>query len=289
MSKKTAPLLACALLAGGALRAESSDFPLAINLPTAGRMQYWDIGLAFTHRFVTPVKDHGKDVYGLDGYTYPGLGFAFGIKPVKGLNILIYRTADNKTFTFGFQQQILDRDLIRMAFRAERFDEVVPQTTTPFGRVGITGGTFQLPTEFFIGDSVVFSLVPTYITRTTTTDTILPVPPGATPNTTPNKSGVFNVGVGIRGEITEKFSLVAEYYPRPSKFKNAAPGGLTDGTTYQNGFAAGVSYRTFKHKFTLMGTNTTGTTGNQVLSGDYGGGPRPSSQWSIGFNVIRVF
>ena len=57
----------------------------------------------------------------------------------------------------------------------------------------------------------------------------------------------------------------------------------------QNGFAAGVSYRTFKHKFTLMGTNTTGTTANQVLSGDYGGGPRPTSQWSIGFNVIRVF
>ncbi len=289
MTRPVAPLLACALLAGGTLRAEASDYPLALNLPTAERMQYWDIGLAFTHRFVTPVKDHGKDVYGLDGYAYPALGFAFGIKPLKGLNLLVYRTADNKTFTFGFQQQLLDLDRIRMAFRAERFDEVVPQTTTPFGRVGITGGTFQLPTEIFLTDDLIFTLVPTYITRTTTTDTILQVPPGAVPNTAPNTGGVFNVGLGLRGNLTARFGLAAEFYPRPSKFSKAAPGGVTDGSTYHSGFAVGVSYHTFKHKFSLMATNTMGTTGNQVLSGDYGGGPRPSSQWSLGFNVIRVF
>lgn len=281
--------LACALGAACTLHAESSDYPLAINLPTAERMQFWDIGLAFTHRFVTPVKDHGKDVYGLDGYAYAGLGFAFGIKPVPGLNAFIYRTADNKTFTFGLQQQVLDLDRIRMAVRAERFDEVVPATTTPIGRVGVAGGVFQLPTEIFLTDDIIVSVVPTYITKTTTTDTILAVPPGAAPNTSPNTGGVFNVGLGLRIGFTEKFSFMGEYYPRPSKFSNAAPGVVTDGSTYRPGFAAGVSYRTFKHRFTLIGTNVPGTTANQVLSGDYGGGPRSSSQWSIGFNVVRVF
>jgi hypothetical protein len=155
--------------------------------------------------------------------------------------------------------------------------------------VGVSGAAVQVPTEIFITDDIIFSLVPTYITKTTTTDTILAVPPGQTPNTTPNKGGVFNVGVGLRIGFTEKFSFVGEYYPRPSKFSKAAPGGITDGTTYQNGFAAGFSYKTFKHRFTVMGTNATGTTANQVLSGDYGGGPRPSAQWSIGFNVARVF
>ncbi|HEX9081828.1 MAG TPA: DUF5777 family beta-barrel protein [Holophagaceae bacterium] len=289
MAKSVLTLLACAALAGGALRGESSDYPLVLNLPTAERMQYWDIGLAFTHRFVTPVKDHGKDVYGLDGYAYPGLGFAFGIKPVKGLNVLIYRTADNKTFTLGLQQQVLDLDLIRLAVRAERFDEVVPQATTPFGRVGVVGGVVQIPTEIFLTDNIILSVVPTYITRTTTTDTLLPVPPGATPNTTPNTSGVFNVGLGLRGYLSGKVSVAAEFYPRPSKFSKAAPGGITDGTTYQNGFAAGVTFHTLKHKFTLMGTNVVGTTANQVLSGDYGGGPRPARQWSFAFNVVRVF
>lgn len=289
MTRKTAPLLACALLAGGALHAESSEYPLVGNLPSAERMQYWDIGVVFTHRFVQPVKDHGKDVYGLDGYTYAGLGFTFGIKPVPGLNAFIYRTADNKTFTFGLQQQVLNGERVRMAVRAERFDEVVKESVTPFGKVGVSGAAVQVPTEIFITDDIIFSLVPTYITKTTTTDTILAVPPGQTRNTTPNTGGVFNVGVGLRIGFTEKFSFIGEYYPRPSKFSKAAPGGITDGTTYQNGFAAGFSYKTFKHRFTVMGTNATGTTANQVLSGDYGGGPRPSAQWSIGFNVARVF
>jgi hypothetical protein len=82
---------------------------------------------------------------------------------------------------------------------------------------------------------------------------------------------------------------VGEYYPRPSKLAKAAPGGITDGTTYQNGYAAGFSYKTFKHRFSVFGTNASGTTDNQVLSGDYGGGPRHSSQWSLGFNVTRIF
>jgi len=289
MTRKTAPLLACALLAGGALQAESSEYPLVINLPSAERMQYWDIGVVFTHRFIQPVKDHGKDVYGLDGFTYAGLGFTFGIKSIPGLNAFIYRTADNKTFSFGFQEQVLNGDRVRMAIRAERFDEVVKENLTPLGRVGINGLAVQVPTEIFITDDIIFSVVPSYITKTTTTDTVLIPAPGEKANTSPNKGGVFNMGLGFRINITEKFTLVSEYYPRPSKLAKQAPGGIQDGTTYQNGFAAGFSYKTFKHRFTVVGTNASGTTANQVMSGDYGGGPRPSANWSIGFNVARVF
>ncbi|MEI6591665.1 MAG: DUF5777 family beta-barrel protein [Holophagaceae bacterium] len=289
MSRKTAPLLACALLAGGHLRAESSEYPLVINLPSAERMQYWDLGVVFTHRFIQPVKDHGKDAYGLDGFTYAGVGMTFGIKPIKGLNVFVYRTADNKTFNVGFQQQAYNGDYVRMAVRAERFDEVVKEGVTPFGRVGVSGFTAQLPTEFFATDDLIISVVPTFVSKTTTSDTILPALPGAAPNTKVNKGGVFNVGLGLRYGFTDKFSVMAEYYPRPSKFAKAAPGGITDGSTYQNGFAAGFSYKTFKHRFTLAGTNASGTTANQVMSGDYGGGPRLSSQWAIAFNVARVF
>lgn len=90
------PLLVALAGAGGALIAQSSEYPLAINLPTSDRMQYWDIGLAFTHRFVTPVKDHGKDAYGVDGFAYAGFGVDFGFKPIKGLNVLLYRTAETR-------------------------------------------------------------------------------------------------------------------------------------------------------------------------------------------------
>ena len=289
MTRRTAPLLACALLAGGALHAESSEYPLVINLPSAERMQYWDIGVVFTHRFIQPVKDHGKDAYGLDGFTYAGVGLTFGIKTIPGLNAFIYRTTDNKTFSVGLQEQVLNGDRVRMAVRLERFDEVVKQTVTPLGNIGISGEVLQLPTEIFITDDIIFSLVPSYVSKTTTGDTVLLDTTGAPLNSKPSKGGVFNVGIGLRANVTEKLSLVSEYYPRPSKLSKAAPGGLTDGTTYQNGFAAGLSYKTFKHRFSVFGTNASGTTDNQVMSGDYGGGPRPSARWALGFNVARVF
>jgi len=72
---------------------------------------------------------------------------------------------------------------------------------------------------------------------------------------------------------------MAEYYPRPSKI----------GKDFKPGYAAGFTYKTFKHRFTLVGTNTSGTTANQVLSGDYGGGARSTGQWALGFNVARTF
>jgi len=83
MPRVLTPLLAFSLMAGGVLRAESSEYPIAINLPTTERMQYWDFGILFTHRFISPVQGHGKDAYGLDGFTYAGLGVDFGFKPIK--------------------------------------------------------------------------------------------------------------------------------------------------------------------------------------------------------------
>ena len=255
-------LLLCVTAASGLLRGESSEYPLAINLPTVDMMQFRDMGIAFTHRFDTPAAGHGKDLYGLDGYAYPAFGFDFGIKPVKGLNAILYRTADNKTLVLALQQRVLDLQSMRMAVRAERFDEVVPRTQTPLGTVGISGGTVQVPAEFFIGDLTTFTLVPTYISRTTTQD-----------------KGVFTAGAGVRVDVTGKLGLLAEYYPRPGKI----------GKDFKPGYAFGATYRTLKHRFTLLGTNALGTTANQVLSGDFGGGPRSTGQWALGFNLTRTF
>jgi hypothetical protein len=268
MTFKPSIFLACAALTGSMLEAESSDYPLALNLPTAQRMQYWDLSVAFTHRFEEETQGHSKDLYGLDGFAYPAFGFDLGIKPVPGLNVLVYRTADNKTLTIGLQQQVLNDDYVRMGVRVERFDETVKRTTSALGTVGISGATVQVPAEIFLGSDFIFSLVPTYLSRTTT-----------------QENGVFNVGLGLHAGITENFSFTGEYYPRPSKIDSS----------YKPGWAAGFTYKTNKHRFTLMATNTIGTTANQVLGGDYRGGPgtygaeQASGKWSIGFNIIRVF
>ena len=51
------------------LLAQGSEVPLAFNLPTADRLQGWDLGVAFTHRFDTPVKEGGRDAGGLYAMT----------------------------------------------------------------------------------------------------------------------------------------------------------------------------------------------------------------------------
>jgi hypothetical protein len=266
MVMKTATLLACALSTATFLHAQADppmpEYPLALNLPTADNLKAWDIGMIFTHRFVAPVKDHGKDVYGLDGMAYPGLGVTIGIKPIKGLNGQIYRTSDNKTLTFALQQQLWNHPRFRLAARLERFDETVERRVTSLGTIGITGMAMQVPAELFITKDFVVSLVPTYLSRTTTQD-----------------KSVFTAGAGVRFSFLETWSLLAEYYPRPSKIASSNP----------SAFAAGVSYKTYKHTFTLLGTNAPGTTAHQALSGDYGGGPRESNQWSLGFNITRLF
>jgi hypothetical protein len=275
------PLLPLILAAGSILGAESSEFPIAINLPTGERMQYWDIGMVFSHRFIAPVQNNGKNLYGLDNYSYSGFGFGFGIKPIKGLNLMLYRTPDNKTFVFGLQQLLLDKSKLRLSLRLERFDETIQNRIVPgapdppLGEVGISGASGQLTAEIFITDDIIVTLVPTYLSRTTTVD-----------------KGVFTGGAGLKIHFTEKFAFVGEYYPTPAKVKQAGEAGgplVQKGRQYTNGFAAGFSFKTFKHRFALFGTNSTGTTTHQVLGGDYAGGPNPGGKWSLGFNLTRVF
>jgi len=269
MIARMATLLTCAFAGAATLLGQAAEtppppdpeYPLALNLPTADSLAGWTVGMVFTHRFVAPVKGHGKDAYGLDGMAYPGLGLDIGIKPVKGLNFQIYRTSDNKTFTVALQQQLFRTPHVRVALRAERFDEVVEKVVTPIGSVGIAGGAFQLPAEL-VTEHFAFLLVPTYLTRTTT-----------------QEKGVFTAGAGVRVYFLENWGVMAEYYPRPSKLDS----------TYRSAFAAGVTYKTYKHVFTLLGSNAPGTTAHQALSGDYGGGARKSKDWSLGFNMTRIF
>ncbi len=120
----------------------------------------------------------------------------------------------------------------------------------------------QVPAEFVTGP-ITLSLVPTWLSRTTTRDRAL-----------------FTTGAGLRWRFLERQSLLAEYYPRPSRL---------DGAAYEPGYALGYRFQTKGHRFTLLATNVQGTTAHQVLGGDYAGGPRSPGRWALGFNLVRVF
>lgn len=250
------------VLVAANLSAQDSDVPLALNLPTAQTLEDWHPAIRFTHRFTEPAKGGSKDLYGLDGGNYAGLGLDLGIKAVPGLNAQVYRTGDGKTFVFALQERLLASEHVHVSARLERFDETVQRVTLPSGTLGITGAAVQLPVQVFAG-AFSFSLVPTWLSRTSTQD-----------------RGLTTFGAGIGWSFLEGQSVLGEFYPRPSRL---------DGSRYQQGFALGYRFATKGHRFTLLATNTPGTTTHQVLGGDYAGGPRPTGQWSLGFNLVRLF
>lgn len=233
---------------------EASDLPLGLNLPTADHLADWDMGLRFTHRFQEQAKGNSRDFYGLDNGAFTAIGLDFGIKAIPGLNAQIYRTSDQKTLTLALQEQVLASEHWRFSLRAERYDETV--------QGGLVGGAFQAPLDWQPVASLTLSAVPTYLSRTATAQ------------------NVVTVGIGMRWAFTESQGLLAEFYPRPSKVDAA----------FAQGWALGYQYRTRGHRFSILGTNTLGTTAHEVLGGDYRGlGPRASGSWALGFNVVRIF
>lgn len=251
-----------AFLMTATLAAQESEVPLSLNLPTGQMMQDWQTALRFTHRFTEPAKGHSKDLYGLDGGNYAGFGLDLGIKAVPGLNAQVYRTADDKTLVLALQQRLFASNQVFMSLRLERFDETIPQATLPGGSVGISGAAAQLPVQVLVG-AFSFSLVPTWLSRTSTQD-----------------RGLVTFGSGVAWNLLEGQSLLAEFYPRPSRL---------DRSSYNPGYAVGYRFSTRGHRFTLLATNTPGTTTHQVLGGDYNGGPREAEHWSLGFNLVRMF
>ncbi len=230
----------CLLLPAATLRCHESELPLALNLPTAEHLEGWQPAIRFTHRFTEPARDHSKDLYGLDGGNFPGLGLDLGIAAVPGLNAQFYRTSDGKTVVLALQEQVVDAPHVRVAARVERFDETIQRTTYAYGTVGLVGATVQVPAEVLVG-AFTFSLVPSWLSRTTSRDQAL-----------------LTAGAGVRWRFLESQSLLAEYYPRPARL---------DPATYPQGFALGYRFQTKGHRFTLLATNVQGTTAHQVLGG----------------------
>ncbi|HJV90782.1 MAG TPA: DUF5777 family beta-barrel protein [Holophagaceae bacterium] len=233
---------------------DASEFPHAINLPTADHLEGWDIGFLLTHRFVLPAKGHSKDLYGLDEHANAGFGLDFGIQAIPGLDAQIYRTADMKTLSLALQERVVATDHWRVAVRVARYDETVEG--------GRQGGLLQVPVDWQVNADWTFSVVPTYLTRTATAEK------------------VATAGFGVRWMPGARHGVLAEYYPRPSQVSEA----------FEQGWSLGYQYRTRGHRFTLVATNIPAAADHQVLGGDYSGlGPRPSQYWSLAFNIVRIF
>ncbi len=161
-------ILPALALAGSLHAQDASDLPLGVNLPTAQGLEMGDLGIRFTHRFAERARGNGYDAYGLDGYAFAGVGLDFSFKALKGWNLQLYRTADQRTFTVALQRQLFAGEAWRAAARLERYDEVVRDNPSTAGlREGKVGTTLLVPLEVLAGP-VTVSLVPAYLNRSAT-------------------------------------------------------------------------------------------------------------------------
>lgn len=254
--------------------AQQSEVPLWLNLTTAQGLMGASFSYRFTHRFQEQARSNSKDAFGLDGYSYSGLGMDIAVPSAPGTSFQIYRTPDNKTVTLALYQMLVSQPDFRAALRIERYDEAIKdQAFSPDTREGIVGTAVQLPVSWS-GSGITLLVVPTYLSSTST-----------------QRKGVATAGIGLRWDMAEHHSLIGEYYPRPSKVKDLRV--FVDSTTtrgVENGWALGYVFKTKGHRFTFLATNARGTTPNQVLGGDYAGvGPNRSGEWGLGFNLVRIF
>lgn len=253
------------------LRAQQ-EVPLGLNLPTTSYLKEgW--GLVFTHRFAESVVGNSQNLFGLDGYASSGFGFWGSIPGIPELNYGIYRTSDQKTMVLTVQGVLYTEKALRSSLRIERFDESVKDNSSTISVYeGISGATYQLPTEYFSGPWTL-GITPTYITQTST------------------GYSVFNLPLSMKYQLSNTQSLIVEFYPIPSSVRDyRVPVSSSVRRSLRPGFSFGYQFQTFGHRFTLIGTNTQGTTAHQVISGDYQGiGARASSDWGLAFNIVRLF
>lgn len=248
------------------------EIPLNLNLPTTSYLREgW--GVIFTHRFTESVRGNSQNLFGLDGYAYSGIGFWGSVTGIPELNYGIYRTSDQKTIVVSVQGVLYSEKALRSSLRVEHFNEKVKENTSTINVYeGISGVTYQLPTEYFSGPWTI-GITPTFITQTST------------------GRSVFNVPLAMKYQISNKQSLIVEFYPVPSSLRNyQVPVSILARRSLRVGFSLGYQFQTFGHRFTLIGTNTQGTTAHQVIPGDYQGiGARASGDWGLAFNIVRLF
>ncbi len=246
--------------------------PLGLNLPTTSYIEdSW--GVIFTHRFAESTSGNGKNLFGLDGYAYSGFGFWGSVPSIPELNYGIYRTSDQKTMVYSIQGVLYSEKALRSSARIEYFTEgVKDNTSTQTIDEGISGSVYQIPTEFFSGVWT-FGIVPTYITKTSTSNSI------------------FNISMSLKYQLSNLHSFIVEYYPISSSVKKySVPLSSSMSRSLRPGFAFGYRFETFGHRFTLIGTNVQGTTAHQVVPGDYQGvGAKANSDWGLAFNIVRIF
>ena len=249
---------------------------LVVNLPSDQTIGRGLLQFLVTHRFNGTVRgSNAHSLYSIDSGAVFGFGLAYA--PVERGEFSLYRSATQDDWELAAKYAFLPTGgVFGAALRVGGDDRRAPIVVTPSG--GQLDDT-RARTSFFAqgivsvhlaNNRVEISAVPTYSSRTTA------------------ERPAFNVPLHVAAALGRSWNLQGEYQFQ----RKSVPDSIDI-------WAIGIEKVLYRHRFSLVITNSTATNVDQSLSGDvsvpfkrqqrnFENGFR-NNDWHIGFNLIRQF
>lgn len=229
-----------------------------INLPTTTTMGKKDILLRISHRFYGPVDEGIDTFFGLDSGA--NILFSLGYGITDRLGITVGRSRLFQEWEFGLDWLVAEQGqtggLPFSAALHAALDWVTMEGS------GNARGTFQLSLSHQLSKKLSFMVVPAFTTKTNFWEL--------------NPEGTLSIGLGSRYMVFEDLSIILEWIPVISGYKDV-----------QNGWGLGLEKKIGGHVFQVFFTNSFGLAGSQFVPG--GDLRLEDFDFRFGFNIFRTF
>jgi hypothetical protein len=236
-----------------------------INLPTAQMIDKGHFLFRISHRYYQAVNSGYDAFFGLDGSANTLIGFGYGIS--NNLGLTLARTNQLQEIELGVHWLILEQG---------------QNPSLPFS-VALHAGTSlitQSQPDKSLFDSKNFKLnFQLSLTHQLSNKVSLLVAPAFSTNTSPingESRGTFSLGLGGRFMFLEDLSLIGEWIPVVSGYKEKS-----------SGWGLGIEKKIGGHVFQLFVLNVVGLTSDQYVPG--GDLRLKDGDFRIGFNIFRTF
>ena len=236
--------------------------PQAVNLPTAETLQKGDFEFEISHRFLPPIKNGTRDLYGFDG-------------PVNMRFALGYAVTNDLVITLG-RSNVDDNLDLRGKYRLLQFKDTflpllvgvqvgIAKNTQTFGQLASAGRAYQYFGQIIfntmVNKKLGIGVVPSYLYNSNIYRADI--------------QSSFTLGMNLQYYVTSMFSVLAEFNPTVNGYVNRF-----DSASF------GIELETGGHFFKIIATNNAKLNPTQFLSGadkTIGGG-----EWRLGFNITRL-
>lgn len=250
---------------------------LVVNLPSDQTIGKGLLQFLVTHRFRGTVRgSNAHSLYSIDSGADFGLGLSYS--PIKNGEIQVYRSGIQDDYEFALKYAFRPGgpgSIFGAALRTGLDDRRQPFVLNENGifvpdtKARVAYFAQAVLTAHLLNDRLELSLVPSYVSRTV------------------SEKRVFNVPVHAAFAVGHSFNVLAEY---------EAPRAALDGSIAH--WTVGLEKVLYRHRFTLVVSNGTVTTVDQMLSGDFALSAKRqkffdngfrNNDWHVGFNLVRQF